>query len=202
MQNGSESASKFLESLDRLIETKLISNLKSILTKGQSADYTSTGYPKYIAYTLEDWINLVPNDFNSIKSKFDKRASVFCNLINVSPAQEVWLSSEQLKKRIDDIYRADGDTNIPMYAHQVITEDSIICIKYLDNLSFDNYRKFINYKESYQICLTNNINNYYPHIDVRFKNAMSNSLHDVESQQPILNVLNFPNKFLSDFTYN
>jgi hypothetical protein len=55
-------------------------------------------------------------------------------------------------------------------------------------------------KESYQICLTNNINNYYPHIDVRFKNAMSNSLHDVESQQPILNVLNFPNKFLSDFT--
>ena len=201
MQNGSESASKFIESLDRLIETKLISNLKSILTKGQSADYTSTGYPKYIAYTLEDWIKLVPNDFNSIKSKFDKRASVFCNLINVSPAKDVWLSPEPLKKRIDDIYRADGDTNIPMYAHQVITEDSIICIKYLDNLSFDNYRKFINYKESYQICLTNNINNYYPHIDVRFKNAMSNSLHDVESQQPILNVLNFPNKFLSDFTY-
>jgi hypothetical protein len=186
--------------LDKLIETKLISNLKSILTKGQSADNTSTGYPKYIAYTLEDWINLDPDGFNSIKSKFDKRASVFCNLINVSPAQEVWLSSEQLKKRIDDIYRADGDTNIPMYAHQVITEDSIICIKYLDNLSFDNYRKFINYKESYQICLTNNINNYYPHIDVRFKNAMSNSLHDVESQQPILNVLNFPNKFLSNFT--
>ena len=200
MQNGSESASKFIESLDKLIETKLISNLKSILTKGQSADNTSTGYPKYIAYTLEDWINLDPNDFNSIKSKFDNRASVFCNLINVSPAQEVWLSSEQLKKRIDDIYRADGDTNIPMYAHQVITEDAIICIKYLDNLSFDNYRKFINYKESYRICLTNNINNYYPHIDVRFKNAMSNSLHDVESQQPILNVLNFPNKFLSNFT--
>jgi hypothetical protein len=155
MQNGSESASKFIESLDKLIETKLISNLKSILTKGQSADYTSTGYPKYIAYTLEDWINLVPNDFNSIKSKFDKRASVFCKLINVSPAKDVWLSSEQLKKRIDDIYRADGDTNIPKYNHQVTTEDSIICIKYLDNLSFDNYRKFINYKESYQICLTN-----------------------------------------------
>ena len=40
MQNGSESASKFLESLDKLIETKLISNLKSILTKGQSVDNT------------------------------------------------------------------------------------------------------------------------------------------------------------------
>ena len=52
MQNGSESASKFIESLDKLIETKLISNLKSILTKGQSADNTSTGYPKYISYTL------------------------------------------------------------------------------------------------------------------------------------------------------
>ena len=189
MQNGSESASKFLESLDKLIETKLISNLNSILTKGQSADSTSTGYPKYIAYTLEDWINLDPDGFNSIKSKFDKRASVFCKLINVSPAQDVWLSSEQLKKRIDDIYRADGDTNIPKYNHQVTTEDAIICIKYLDNLSFDNYDKFIQYKDHYKSCLTNNINNYYPHIDVRFKNAMKNFLHDVENQTPLLNVL-------------
>jgi len=37
--------------------------------------------------------------------------------------------------------------------------------------------------------LTNNINNYYPHIDVRFKNAMKNFLHDVENQTPLLNVL-------------
>ena len=189
MQNGSESASKFLENLDKLIETKLISNLNSILTKGQSADNTSTGYPKYIAYTLEDWINLDPDGFNSIKSKFDKRASVFCKLVNVSPAREVWLSSEQLKKRIDDIYRADGDTNIPKYNHQVTTEDAIICIKYLDNLSFDNYNKFIQYKDHYRVCLTKNINNYYPHIDVRFKNAMKNFLHDVENQTPLLNVL-------------
>ena len=189
MQNGSESASKFLENFDKLIETKLISNLNSILTKGQSADNTSTGYPKYIAYTLEDWINLDPNDFNSIKSKFDKRASVFCNLVNVSPEKDVWLSSEQLKNRIDDIYRADGDTNIPNYNHQVTTEDAIICIKYLDNLSFDNYNKFIQYKDHYRVCLTKNINNYYPHIDVRFKNAMKNFLHDVENQTPLLNVL-------------
>ena len=189
MQNGSESASKFLESLDKLIETKLISNLKSILTKGQSADNTSTGYPKYIAYTLEDWINLDPNDFNSIKSKFDKRASVFCKLVNVSPEKDVWLSSEQLKKRIDDIYRADGDTNIPNYNHQVTTEDAIICIRYLDNLSFDNYNKFIQYKDHYRVCLTKSINNYYPHIDVRFKNAMKNFLHDVQNQTPLLNVL-------------
>jgi len=189
MQNGSESASKFLENLDKLIETKLISNLNSILTKGQSADNTSTGYPKYISYTLEEWINDDTDSFNSIKSKFDKRASVFCKLINVSPAKDVWLSSEQLKKRIDDIYRADGDTNIPNYNHEVTTEDAIICIKYLDNLSFDNYDKFIQYKDHYKSCLTNNINNYYPHIDVRFKNAMKNFLHDVENQTPLLNVL-------------
>ncbi len=189
MQNGTESASKFIESLDKLIETKLISNLNSILTKGQSADNTSTGYPKYISYTLEDWINLDPNDFNSIKSKFDKRASVFCKLVNVKPAQEVWLSSESLKKRIDDIYSADGDTNIPNYKHEVTTEDAIICIKYLDNLSFDNYNKFIQYKDHYRFCLTKNINDYAPHIDVRFKNAMKNFLHDVENQTPLLNVL-------------
>ena len=189
MQNGSESASKFLENLDKLIETKLISNLNSILTKGQSADNTSTGYPKYISYTLEDWINVDTDSFNSIKSKFDKRASVFCNLINVSPAKDVWLSSEQLKKRIDDIFTADGDKNIPTYAHQVTTEDVIICIKYLDNLSFDNYNKFIQYKDHYRVCLTKNINTYFPHIDVRFKNAMKNFLHDVENQTPLLNVL-------------
>ena len=189
MQNGSESAAKFIESLDKLIETKLISNLNSILTKGKSLDNTSTGYPKYISYTLEDWINVDTDSFNSIKSKFDKRASVFCNLVNVSPEKEVWLSPQPLRKRIDDIFTADGDTNIPKYAHEVTTEDVIICIKYLDNLSFDNYYKFIQYKDHYRFCLTKNINTYYPHIDVRFKNGMRNFLHDVENQTPLLNVL-------------
>ena len=72
----------------------------------------------------------------------DKRASVFCNLINVSPAKDVWLSPETLKKRIDDIFTADGDTNIPSYAHQVTTEDVIICIKYLET-SLGNKIEFL-----------------------------------------------------------
>ena len=189
VQNGSESSSKFIETFENLINENLISNLNSILTRGQSVDNSSTGYPKYASFTLEDWIQVDSEGFNSIKTKFDKRASVFCHLKNASNPQQLWLSPAQLKKRINDIYLAEGNSNIPPYSHVETNEDAIIAIKYIDNLSFDNYFKYDHYKEHYRICLSNNINNYYPHIDVRFKKAMARFLHDVENQTPILNVL-------------
>ena len=189
IQSGKESAAKFIESLESLIEEKLIINLKSILTKGQSADNKPTGYALYASYTLNEWITQDPASFNAIKKQYDKRSSVFCHLINANPAKQLWLSPKSLTPRIEEIYKADGNNNLPKFFHEETNEDAIISIKYIDNLSFDNYNLYDQYKTHYKICLKSNINNYYPHIDVRFKNAMGNFLHDVENQKPILNVL-------------
>jgi len=189
LQSGTISDTKFVEELDKLIDENLISKLTTILTNGQSQNNEPTGYPKYVSYTLNKWIDEDSESFNSIKKKFDSRASVFCRLRNSSIPKQIWICPEPLKKRIDEIYSAEGNDNIPRYTHQETNEDAIISIKYVDNLSFDNYFKYDQYKDHYQICLSSNINNYYPHIDVRFKNAMANSLYDVENQSPILNVL-------------
>jgi len=189
VQSGEISDSKFIEEFERKIEQNLISRLKTELTQGQSQEGKTTGYPKFASYSLNEWINEDSASFNSVKKQFEKRASVFCNLVNANVQQQIWLSPKSLKNRIDEIYLVDGNSGAPQYNHRETNEDAIISIKYVDNLSFDNYLKYTQYKDHYKQCLSNNINNYYPHIDVRFKNAMSNSLHDVEDQTPILNVL-------------
>jgi len=189
VQSGEISDQKFIEEFERKIEENLISKLKTELTQGQSQEGKITGYPKFASYSLNEWINEDSASFNSVKKQFEKRASVFCNLVNVNVQQQIWLSPKSLKNRIDEIYKVDGNAGAPQYNHRETNEDAIISIKYVDNLSFDNYLKYTQYKDHYKQCLSNNINNYYPHIDVRFKNAMANSLHDVEDQTPILNVL-------------
>ena len=189
VQSGEISDSKFIEEFEKKIEENLISKLNTELTQGQSQVGKTTGFPKFAAYTLNEWINEDSASFNSIKKQFEKRASVFCNLVNVNIQQQVWLSPKSLKNRIDEIYLIDGNSGLPQYSHKETNEDAIISIKYVDNLSFDNYLKYTQYKDHYKTCLSNNVNNYYPHIDVRFKNAMANSLHNVEDQTPILNTL-------------
>jgi len=189
VQSGEISDQKFIEEFERKIEENLISKLKTELTQGQSQEGKITGYPKFASYSLNEWINEDSASFNAVKKQFEKRASVFCNLVNINVQQQIWLSPISLKNRIDEIYSVDGDAGAPKYNHTETNEDAIISIKYVDNLSFDNYLKYTQYKDHYKYCLSNNINNYYPHIDVRFKNAMANSLHDVEDQTPILNVL-------------
>jgi len=92
------------------------------------------------------------------------------------------LSPNQLKSRINEIFSAEGNTNIPTYVFQETTEDTIILIKYIDDLSFDNYMNYDNYKVSYRECLSNHYHSYYPHIDVRFKSAMWNLLNAFENQ--------------------
>ena len=189
IQSGEISDSKFLEEFEELIEENLISKLKTELTKGQSKDNKPTGYPKFSAFTLNEWIDEDSASFNAVKKQFEKRASVFCNIRNADVAKQLWLSPKSLKTRIDEIYQVGDNTNIPQYIYKDTNEDAIISIKYIDNLSFDNYLKYNHYKDHYSNCLGSNINNYYPHIDVRFKNAMANSLHNVEDQAPILNAL-------------
>lgn len=187
--SGEVSDAKFIEEFDTLITDNLLTKLKTELTLGQSGDNKLTGYPKFSGYTLNDWIEEDISGFNEVKNQFEKRASVFCNLRNASVSKQLWLSPLSLKKKIDEILLVGGNTSIPQYSHKETNEDAIISIKYVDNLSFDNYLKYNHYKDHYSSCLGSNINNYYPHIDVRFKVAMANSLHDVEDQTPILNVL-------------
>lgn len=189
IQSGEISDSKFIVEFDNLINDNLLSNLKTELTLGQEGDNKLTGYPKFANYTLNDWISEDIAGFVEVKNQFEKRASVFCNLRNASMSKQLWLSPSSLKKQIDEILMTGGNNNIPQYTHKETNEDAIISIKYVDNLSFDNYLKYNHYKDHYSACLNSNINNYYPHIDVRFKVAMANSLHDVENQTPILNVL-------------
>ena len=189
IQSGEISSVKFIEEFEKLIEENLFSNLKSILTDGQSQQGVASGYSKYSSYTLNDWISEDSSSFNEVKKQFQKRGSVFCNLTNANVAKQLWLSPKSIKSRIDEIYKVDGNLNIPNYNYKETNEDVIVSIKYVDNLSFDNYKKYIQYKDHYSKCLSKNINNYYPHIDVRFKKAMAKSLHNVEDQTPILNEL-------------
>jgi hypothetical protein len=189
LQSGDESASGFIETFDKLIEENLISHLSTELTQGQSVDNKPTGYAKYAEYTLEHWIQKDSESFNAIKTKFDKRASVFFPLKNTIVPQELWLSPNQLKSRINEIFSAEGNTNIPKYEFSETTEDAIISIKYIANLSFNDYLQYNVYRDMYQDCLKTDINGYYPHIDVRFKKAVSDSLFNVEDYVPIFNVL-------------
>jgi hypothetical protein len=189
VQSGSISYTKFVEELDKLIDENLISKLTTILTNGQSKNNEPSGYPKYVTYTLNDWINEDSESFNSIKKKFDSRASVFCHFKNeISPSQ-LWVSPISLKNRINEIYSAEGNTNIPAYEHRPTDEDAIVSIKYIANLSFDDYSMYELYRNHYRICLSSNPNNFSPHIDVRFKEAMLQYLYNVEDHTPIINKL-------------
>jgi hypothetical protein len=180
--SGSESIDEFTETFDSLIEENLMPHLLTLLTQGQSIVNRPTGYAKYAASTLEDWIQVDPESFNAIKAKFNKRASVFFPLKNTIVPQELWLSPTQLRSRINDIYSAEGNYNISHCNYHETNEDAIILIKNVDDLSFDNYMNYDKYKVSYRECLSNQYNSYYPHIDVRFKSAMGNLLNAFENQ--------------------
>jgi hypothetical protein len=189
LQGGVISDTKFIEEFDKLIDENLISKLTTILTSGQPQNNVSKGYPKYVSYTLNDWINEDSESFNSIKKKFDSRASVFCHFKNDINPSQLWVSPISLKNRINEIYSAEGNINIPNYEHRETDEDVIVSIKYIANLSFDDYSMYELYRNHYRICLSSNSNNFSPHIDVRFKEAMLQYLYNVEDHTPIINKL-------------
>ena len=189
IQNGEISSINFIEEFEKLIEENLFSNLESILRDGQSESGVPSGYSKYSAFTLNDWIDLDSASFDAVKQQFEKRGAVFCNLRDSNVAKQLWVSPKALKNRIDEIYRLNNERNIPNYNFKETIEDAIILINYVENISFDDYKRYANFKDFYKYNLTTKPKSVYPHIDVRFKNEMLDNLDDVENKQPILDVL-------------
>jgi hypothetical protein len=188
---GSIESSKFCLEFDKLIEEGIISNLETILT---SANKNKKVYPYYANMKLEDWINLDPDSFERIRPEFVNKSSVFCDLRDVGQQKQLWISTYDLKTRIDMLLKPslsldDAINNPEVRTWEETDEDAIILINYLDNLGFDNYRSFDHYKTDYQLSLSTKPHQYFPHIDVRFKKAMLQNLNNVEDQAPLLGVL-------------
>jgi hypothetical protein len=191
--NGTIESSRFCLEFDKLIEERLLANLETILT---SANKNKKYYSAYANMKLEDWIKTDPESFERIRPQFVNKSSVFCYLKDVGQSKQLWLSDDSLKSYIDmllqpNISTEDAKNNPLEKTWQKTDEDAIILINHLDDLGFDNYRSFDNYMQDYKINLSDNSNQYYPHIDVRFKNAMlkNNNINYPENHRPLLAVM-------------
>jgi len=188
---GSIESSKFCLEFDKLIEEGLISNLETILT---STNKNKKVYSYYANMKLEGWISRDPESFERLRAEFLNKSSMFALLQNISQQKQLWISTDDLKTRIDMLLKPslslddaikNPDTN---KTWAKTDEDAIILINHLDNLGFDNYKSFDNYKTDYQESLSKNANKHFPHIDVRFKKAMinNNNINDPINHKPIL----------------
>jgi hypothetical protein len=188
---GSIESSKFCLEFDKLIEEGLISNLETILT---STNKNKKVYSYYANMKLEGWISRDPESFERLRAEFLNKSSMFALLQNISQQKQLWISTDDLKTRIDMLLKPslslddaikNPDTN---KTWAKTDEDAIILINHLDNLGFDNYKSFDNYKTDYQESLSKNANRHFPHIDVRFKKAMinNNNINDPINHKPIL----------------
>ena len=190
---GSIESSKFCLEFDKLIEEGLISNLETILT---SANKNKKVYSDYANMKLEHWIKTAPGSFERIRPEFVNKSSVFCYLRDVGQPKQLWLSDDSSKPYIDMLLQPnisfdDASNNELDKQWQKTDEDAIILINHLDELGFDNYKSYDNYKTDYRINLHDNSNQYYPHIDVRFKNEMlkNNNIDYPENHQPLIDVM-------------
>jgi len=187
---GSIESSKFCLEFDKLIEERLISNLDTILT---SSNKNKKVYSYYANMNLEAWISRDPESFERLRAEFLNKSSVFALLQNNSQQKQLWISTDDLKTRIDMLLKPslsldDAKNNPENKTWAKTDEDAIILINHLDNLGFDNYKSFENYKTDYQESLGKNAKKHFPHIDVRFKNAMinNNNINDPINHKPIL----------------
>lgn len=190
---GTIESSKFCLEFDKLIEERLITNLETILT---SANKNRKVYSDYANMKLEHWIKTAPGSFERIRPEFVNKSSVFSYLRDVGQPKQLWLSDDSSKPYIDMLLQPnisfdDASNNELDKQWQKTDEDAIILINHLDELGFDNYKSYDNYKTDYRINLRDNSNQYYPHIDVRFKNEMlkNNNIDYPENHQPLIDVM-------------
>ena len=187
---GSIESSKFCLEFDKLIEERLIANLETILT---SANKSKKYYSTYANMKLEDWITTDPGSFERLRYEFLNKSSIFSYLQNIGQPKQLWISAENLKPRIDMLLKPsfsleDAINNPEIKIWDETDEDAIILINHIDNLGFDNYKSFENYLTNYRDCLRDKPNQYYPHIDVRFKRSMlnNNNINNPLNHKPIL----------------